>query len=261
MARELKELLVVIPHSGIVIPAEIPLESLSDDFPGLIRNVDWYTNWLYDFRDLLGNKQIVFPYCSLILEGNRHPDILDDSIPLKDVRGIPIYRPGREPLENLRKFMSGKYLQIFHRAISEEIACGTTLLLDGHSTVSARGISDNQIDLMNFQVTELEGKRRYFCPDKVVEMYAEALQKRLPEVKVTVNASEYYTTYGHICAEHSVNSFRREGKRVPAFLQETNERLYRNADRTPNIEALNRLRRAFAESLAEMCPKAGLPSV
>ncbi len=65
-----KELLVVIPHSGIVIPAEISLESLSNKFPEMVRNVDWYTNWLYDFRDILDNRQMVFPYCSLILEAN-----------------------------------------------------------------------------------------------------------------------------------------------------------------------------------------------
>jgi hypothetical protein len=258
MAVEFKELLVVIPHSGIVIPEEIPLDSLSDGFQGLIRNVDWYTNWLYDFRDVLDNKQTVFPYCSLILESNRHPDILDDSVPLKDVHGIPIYQPGREPAAKLRKFMSEKYLRPLHQSLSEEIGRGKLFLLDGHSTVSARGMSDNQVDLMNFQETELEGKPRYFCPDMVIEIYAEALQKRLPEAKVTVNASEYYTTYGHICAEHSVNSLKREKNRVPALLQETNEKLYRNADRTPNIEALNRLRRAFAESLAEMREKAGL---
>jgi hypothetical protein len=252
MALEFKELLVVIPHSGIVIPEEIPLDSLSDDFPALIRNVDWNTNWLYDFRDFLGNRQIVFPYCSLILEGNRHPDILDDSVPLKDVRGIPVYRPGREPAEELRRFMSKKYLHPFHRAISKEISQGKLFLLDGHSTVSARGMSDNQIELMNYQVTEVEGEPSFFCPESIAEAYAEALQKRLPEVKVTVNASEYHTTYGHICAEHSVNSLKREKNRVPALLQETNEKLYRNPDRTPNIEALNRLRRAFAESLAEM---------
>ncbi|MBN2409977.1 MAG: N-formylglutamate amidohydrolase [Candidatus Aminicenantes bacterium] len=252
MASEFKELFVVIPHSGIVIPMEIPLDSLSDDFPALIRNVDWNTNWLYDFRDFLGNGQTVFPYCSLILEANRHPDILDESVPLKDVRGIPVYKPGREPGEKLRKSMAGKYLHPFHRAVGEELERGGLLLLDGHSTVTARGMSDSQIDLMNYQVTELEGEPCVFCPDAIVETYAEALQKRLPGVKVTVNGSDYHTTYGHICAEHSVNSLKRKGNRVPAILQETNEKLYRNPDRTPNIEALNTLRRAFAESLAEI---------
>lgn len=252
MNMDFKEILVVIPHSGIVIPREIPLDSLSEDFPALIRNVDWNTNWLYDFRDFLDNKQIVFPYCSLILEGNRHPDVLDDSVPLKDVRGIPVYRPGREPEEKLRRLMSTKYLAPFHRMISEEIGRGKLFLLDGHSTISARGMRDNQIELMNYQVTDLEGKIRQFCPDSIAEAYAEALQKRLPEARITVNASDYHTTYGHICAEHSVNALKRDGRRVPALLQETNEKLYRNPDRTPNIEALNRLRRIFAESLAEM---------
>jgi hypothetical protein len=260
MALEFKGLLVVIPHSGIVIPEEIPLDSLSDDFSALIRNVDWNTNWLYDFRDYLDNKQVVFPYCSLILEGNRHPDILDDSVPLKDVRGISVYKPGREPADELRKFMSRKYLHPFHRAISRMIGRDRLFLLDGHSTVSARGMSDNQIDLMNYQVSELEAEPCFFCPDAVAETYAEELQKRLPEAKVTVNASEYHTTYGHICAAHSVNSLKREKNKVPALLQETNEKLYRNPDRTPNIEALNRLRRAFAESLAEMRQKTWLSS-
>lgn len=252
MNARFKDLLVVVPHSGIVIPREIPLDSLSDDFPALIRNVDWNTNWLYDFRDFLGNKQVIFPYCSLILEANRHPDILDDSVPLKDVRGIPVYKAGREPVEKQRRAMSEKYLIPFHRMISEEIGRDRLFLLDGHSTISARGMEDNQIELMNYQVTELEGKMRKFCPDSIAEAYAEALQKRLPEARITVNASDYHTTYGHICAEHSVNSPKRDGRRVPALLQETNEKLYRNPDRTPNIEELNRLRRVFAESLAEM---------
>ena len=94
---ELKELLVVIPHSGIVIPGEIPLANLSERFPALVQNVDWYTNWLYDFRDLLENQHIVFPYCSLILEANRHPDILDDSVPLRDVRGESVYKTRKAP--------------------------------------------------------------------------------------------------------------------------------------------------------------------
>jgi hypothetical protein len=120
-------------------------------------------------------------------------------------------------------------------------------------------MSDNQVDLMNFQLTELDKNPRPFCPDRIVETYAEALQQRLPGVNITVNRSDYCETYGHICAEHSVNPFKREGNRVPALLQETNEKLYRNADRTLNIEALNRLRRAFAEALAEMGRKVGLP--
>ena len=246
---ELKELLVVIPHSGIVVPGEIPLESLSERFPALVQNVDWYTNWLYDFRDLLGNRHIVFPYCSLILEANRHPDIFEDSVPLKDVRGVSVYNMQREPDDELRKVLSNKYLTTFHRAIEECIESGVEFLLDGHSTVTARGVADNQIDLMNFQHSYLDEKPRYYSPNVYAEAYATELRKRLPEAKVTVNSSEYYTVYGHVCAEHSVNAMGRVGNKVPAIIQETNERLYKNSDQTPNVQAINRLRRVFAESI------------
>jgi hypothetical protein len=256
---ELKELLVAIPHSGIVIPSEIPLESLSERFPALVQNVDWYTNWLYDFRDLLENRHVVFPYCSLILEANRHPDILEDSVPLKDVRGESVYKTQREPDDELRKVLAKKYLTTFHKTIEDCIESGVEFLLDGHSTVTARGVTDNQIDLMNFQHSYLDEKPRYYSPNVYVEAYATELRRRLPEVKVTVNSSEYYTVYGHVCAGHSVNAMGRVGRRVPAIIQETNERLYKNQDRTPNVEAINRFRRVFAESIhAAYCKVRGV---
>jgi hypothetical protein len=245
----LRELLVVIPHSGIIIPNEIPLESLTERFAELVRNVDWYTNWLYDFRDLLDNKHIVFPYCNLIIEGNRDPAILDDSVPLRDVHGQPIYKNGLQPTEELRKKLAEKYLLAFHRSIEENIVSGAEFLLDGHSTVTARGVADNQVDLMNFQHSPLDEKPRHFSPDVYVETYAVELAKRLPDVKVTINSSDYFKVYGHICAEHSLNAWGRAGNRVPAIIQETNERLYKNPDRTPNVETINRLRTAFAESI------------
>ncbi|HQB29943.1 MAG TPA: N-formylglutamate amidohydrolase [Syntrophales bacterium] len=245
---ELKELIVVVPHSGIVIPVEIPLDSLSEKFPVLARNVDWYTNWLYDFRDLLANRHIVFPFCSLIVEANRHPDRIEESVPLKDVNGEPVYRKHREPGDGLRKSLAEKYLKTFHRTIEDCIESGMEFLLDGHSTVTARGVDDNQIDLMNFQHSPLDEAPRLFSPNDYVDSYAAELRKRLPDVKVTVNGSEYFNVYGHVCSEHSVNAAGRVGGRVPAIIQETNERLYRNPDRTPNVEAVNRLRRVFAES-------------
>ena len=247
----MRNLLVVIPHSGVVIPNEIPLESLSGDFFALVQNVDWYTNWLYDFRDILSNRHLVFQYCSIIVEGNRHPKILDDSVPLQDVRGRPVYIPGSEPSMELRTSLSSRYLKPFHSMIEDNIAEGATFLLDGHSTVTAQGVADNQIDLMNFQHSRLEKERIYYCPEIYVETYASELRKRLPDVKVTVNSSEYYTVYGHVCTAHSVNEMEPAGRKAPALIQETNERLYKNVDRTPNVLAINRLRRAFAESTQE----------
>jgi len=245
------DILVVVPHSGLVVPAEISMQALSEDFPSLVQNVDWYTDWLYDFRDILCNRHMVFPYCSIILEGNRRPDILDDSVPLQDVWGRPVYKQGREPSIASRRQLAMKYLTPFHTTIEESVRAGATFLFDGHSTVTARGVADNQIDLMNFQHSHLDDGPLYYSPDTYVETYAAELRKRLPDVMVTVNASEYYTVYGHVCAAHSVNAMTRSGSRVPALIQETNQQLYMNTDRTPNVSAINRLRRAFAEALLE----------
>ena len=245
------DILVVVPHSGVVIPPEISLEDLSDEFTVLIKNVDWHTQWLYDFRDILANRHLVFPYCSILLEANRDPADIDESVPLHDVFGRPIYRKGYEPSASMRATWSDKYLKAFHRNIEENISAGAGLLFDGHSTMTARGIADNQIDLMNFQQTDRDEKPLYYCPDVIVETYAAELRKRLPDVLVTVNGSEYVTVHGHVCAAHSVNAIKRVGTRAPAFIQETNEHLFKNEDGTPNVGQINRLRRTFAESLTQ----------
>lgn len=248
---------VVVAHSGILIPAEIDPDSLSDRFPALARNVDWYTDWLYDFRDLLGCRLSVFPYCSLVLEANRHPGRLDDCVPLRDVHGEPVYKPGREPALELRRALAAKYLLPFHRAVSKQIAAGGSFLLDGHSTVTARGVAENGIDIMNFQHSPLDDGPRRFSPACFAEAYAAELRRRLPEALVTVNASEYFRVYGHVAAAHSSDSRVRVGRRVPALVQETNERLYKNPDHTPDLLALDRLRRAFALSLAAALDRVG----
>ncbi|HRS84010.1 MAG TPA: N-formylglutamate amidohydrolase, partial [Smithellaceae bacterium] len=72
------DVLVVVGHSGVVIPPEVSLEDLTEEFTALLKNVDWYTQWLYDFRDILGNRQLVFPYCSILLDVNRDPADLDE---------------------------------------------------------------------------------------------------------------------------------------------------------------------------------------
>ncbi|MBN1538744.1 MAG: N-formylglutamate amidohydrolase [Candidatus Thermoplasmatota archaeon] len=251
----LKELLVVIPHSGIIIPEEIDPGSLSEDLPYLMRNIDWYTNYLYDLRDILENRQVTFPYCSLLLEANRHPDIIDDSVPLKDVFGESIYKRRKAPNETLRKALSEKYLLPFHESITRNIAAGADFLLEAHSTITARGVNENQIDLMNFQHSSQDEGPVHFSPSIFIKTYAEELRKRLPEVEVTVNASEYHEVYGHICAQHSVNAIGRIGKRVPGIVQETNQRLYMRDDGTPDIMAIEKLRRAFAGALYQTLVK------
>ena len=99
------------------------------------------------------------------------------------------------------------------------------------------------------------GERTCFCPDALIETYAEALTALLPGIKITVNESRYDRVYGHVCAEHSVNSFKPRRNRVPAILQETNHKLYLNADLMPDHKALETLRRAFAAALYQMKTK------
>jgi N-formylglutamate amidohydrolase len=112
-----------------------------------MRNVDWYTQWLYDFRDILGNNQIEFNYCSLILEANRDPDKLDDSVPLKDSFNENVYRQGQEPGTAARQSLSLKYLHPFHQKISQNIARGASFMLDRlHNR--HRGVQDNKIEFM-----------------------------------------------------------------------------------------------------------------
>ena len=251
----LKQLLVVVPHSGLVIPEEIQPEKLSKEFPTLLQNVDWYTNYLYDFRDILGNRQLTFPYCSLLLEANRHPDVLDDCVPKKDVFGRELYRSHHAPGDALRRALSDKYLLPYHQSITDTITKGIDFLLDGHSTISANGVADNQIDLMNYQHTPLDDRPVFFSPQIFIETYAKALRKRLADIVVTVNDSEYHHIYGHVCAHHCINTLKRTGNRVPGILQETNQALYLNPDGTPNVSALNRLRKAFAEAIYETLVK------
>lgn len=244
----LKELLVVTPHSGLLIPAEIPVASLAEDFPAMLRNVDWYTNWLYDFTDMLDNRQLTFAWCSLLLEANRHPDIPDDAVPLTDVYGARLYRADREPDFDLRAHLANKYLKVFHRQIETAIASGAEFLLDGHATVAERGVAPNQIDIMNFQHSLLDDERKDFSPPVYAEAYAEELQKRLPEARITVNESEYYDVYGHVCAAHSINAMGRVGRKVPAIIQETCQQLYMDG-RAPDVLAIDRMRRAFADAI------------
>lgn len=242
-------ILAVVPHAGLVVPEEIEPDTLAEDWPELARNIDWHTDRLYDFRDLLGDGPLVFPYCSLILEANRNPRDLDASVPLRDVLGRPVYRPGREPDMELRRRMSARYLEPYHASIGDAVEAGADFILEGHATVTARGMEDRQIDLMNIQLDPSGGPSIRFCPEAMIRAYAAELEKRLPEALITINASDYLSVYGHIGAVHTVDAVRRIGRKAPAILQETNQSLYLRPDGILDIPRLNRLRRAFAESL------------
>jgi hypothetical protein len=47
-------------------------------------------------------------------------------------------------------------------------------MLDAISTVTSHGVGDNQIELMNYQISAKDGTKACFCPDAFIEAYAES---------------------------------------------------------------------------------------
>ena len=247
-------ILVSIPHSGVLCPAEIPLAALSDRQRDLAENVDWHTDKLYDFRDLLHNRHVVFPISQVYVNVNRHPAALDGSVPLS-VDGVPVYQPGRGPSADLRARLLRRYHVAYHRALA---AREKLFILDGHSTVTGHRDAEgsavaDDIILSDWQQTPFDppgGIRT--APPGYLDTYAEELDRRLAGrgIKVAKNTT-YCSTYGHVMAAHGWDGAAPQGTRAPLLLQETNEALYINSG-TLDTAALEFLRRVFAESLAAM---------
>ncbi len=103
------DVLAVVGHSGVVIPPEISLEDLTEEFTALLKAWTGTRGNNYDFRDILGNRQVVFPYCSILLDANRDPADLDECVPVRDVFGRPIYRSAYEPSPSMQAAWSDKY--------------------------------------------------------------------------------------------------------------------------------------------------------
>jgi hypothetical protein len=255
-----KHVLVSIPHAGVLCPREIPLRSLSDHQEELAKNnIDWHTEFLYDFRDILGNQHVCFAYSQVYVNVNRHPGALDESVPLV-MDGLPVYRPGLEPSTGQRNLLLQKYHYGFHRAIS---CCKKCFILDGHSTVSGlRDAGGSQVvddiilsDWQNSSLDPPEGTRT--APEGYLESYAEELERRLSgfHLRVTKNTT-YCATYGHIMATHGWDGRGRRGQRAPLLLQETNEALYMK-NGVPDFLMIEELRRLFAESLSAMTARMG----
>ena len=248
-----KYLLVSIPHAGVLCPAEIPLVTLSEHQAQLAAdNIDWYTDRLYDFRDLLENDQVCFPYSQVYINVNRHPKTLDECIPVV-LDGVPIYRPDHALTIGQRKVLLKKYHTTFHRSIDRR---QKIFILDGHSTVTGHAdAAGNQVAddiiLGDRQASPLDppgGIRT--APDGYLETYAEELERRLSGFQLRISRNTTYaSTYGHIMAAHSWNGIGERGRRVPLLLQETNEDLYIKNGK-PDWLMIEELRRVFAEALS-----------
>ncbi|MEP7134515.1 MAG: N-formylglutamate amidohydrolase [Chloroflexota bacterium] len=251
------KVLVSISHAGIACPPEISPSMLSHHQQTLAEgNIDWYTDHLYNFQDLLGNSQVVFPYSQVYINVNRHPDTLDESVPLS-LDGLPVYETGLEPSLKQRQLMIKRHLE-FHRTIANH---EKTFILDGHSTVTghqdAAGIQAlDDIILSDWQKSVLDPPDGiHTAPPGYLETYAEELERRLIgfNLRITKNTT-YSSTYGHIMATHGWNGKSEKESRVPLLLQETNEALYvKNG--IPDVRLIEELRRIFSEAIATMLEK------
>ena len=260
MTRTYAAVLVSIPHAGVLCPNEIPIHSLSEHQQQLaVDNVDWHTDKLYDFRDILGNAQTVFPYSQVYFNVNRHPDMIDESVPLT-LNDLPIYREGLGPSVKQRKALLRKYHYTYH---SEIARTQKQFVLDGHSTVTGHqdvegnAVSDDII-LSDWQTSPLdppEGIRT--APPGYLETYAEELERRSASLHLRVaRNTTYQSTYGHVMAAHGWDGKRRRGKKAPLLLQETNEDLYIKSGFI-DIKRVEELRRIFAEALSAMLNRIG----
>lgn len=248
------KVLVSISHAGIACPPEISPAMLSSHQQTLAaNNVDWYTDHLYNFQDLLGNAQVVFPYSQVYINVNRHPSILDESVPL-NLGDLPVYEAGLEPSLEQRHLMLKRHLE-FHRVIASH---EKAFILDGHSTIighqdaAGNQVSDDII-LSDWQESVLDppgGTRT--APLGYLDTYAEELERRLSGFKLRITKNTTYSaTYGHIMATHGWDGQSERAHRAPLLLQETNEALFvKNG--MPDVRLIEELRRIFSEALHAM---------
>lgn len=252
-----RDLCVSIPHGGLSCPLEINPRNLSDDFEEIAaQNLDHFTQDLYNFTDLLGNHQIVFQYSPVLINVNRHPDVLDDCVPIM-INGKKIYREQFEPGDASRKCLVDSYHKDYHTRI-EKIK-NKSLILDGHSTflghIDAPGsFVTEDIIVSNWQNSKSDSADGFYTsPQIYLDIYVENLQKRLPALNIAVNA-KYSSTYGHVMALHGWDGLMVRRGRTPLLLQETSENLYMN-NGVPLYKEIEYLRRAFADALSATIKK------
>ena len=240
--------MVIIPHGSVGRPPEIKKSWLSENQNQLLFGVssetDRGTGQLYDFRKILHNRQLVFPYSQVYINAVRNPKMLNDSIPTS-IRGVSVYKKALD--RKFRKKLLVKYFLPFYKKIG---VAEKTIIFNGHSTVAGHsGLGkekfNDDIVLSNYMIDK--GKRIYFAPNKYLDFYAKELKKRAPFLKIGKN-SVYSSVYDHICAKFGWDGKSARGKRVPVIHQETDEGLYIQNNKI-NLKKLKRLRKVFAESL------------
>lgn len=243
-------LLVVILHSCIARPPEIKDEWLAPGhgllLEGAEAETDRGTDKLYDFRDIIENQQLIFPYSQIYINASRDPHNLDEAVPL-NIREKAIYLPSKEPSLELRQELINKYYYPFYEQIRQT---GKSLILNGHSTVAGHGsmgVEKLDWDIVLSDWLEYQGKVIRFAPPGYIDFYATEIQKRRPALRIG-KTSVYSSTYDGVCVSFGWDGEEPQDNRVPVIHQETDEGLYITSNQIDE-QNLRNLRSLFAESL------------
>jgi len=245
-----KKLLVIGPHSGTKRPSEIKKEWLSEYqnrfLYGNDCETDRYTEKLYDFRKILTNHQIVFPYSQIYINICRSINNLNDVFPLY-INKLPVYKIIENINLKLKKKLLKKYYFLFYKQIGK---IDKKLILNGHSTIAGHqslGKEKLNADIVLSNYLKYERKIIKFAPDEYLDFYENEIKKRMPFLKIEKN-SIYISTYDAICYKFGWDGISKKTGRVPVIHQETNEKLYMDSNKI-NFKKLKILRNCLAKSL------------
>jgi len=240
-----KDLLVIIPHSGLYIPPEIDQRNIDKNVHReLLIPVDVDTDKLYDFPEI---PKFIFKYLRSIIDVNQSPDDLDDSCPVKTIYNNDIYldKPGIEE----RKYYIKHYHQPFHEEIINYLNSNKPLLIvDSHSThnndVDEHGDRfTGEITISNYQATEYD-KDGYTktCAGDLLKYFEDCLKSH--GINVKANTKYLTRTYGYI------EEFYSKKYGIPLITIECNESLYKN-----NIDGINKILYSSIEKTVDWTEK------
>ncbi|MEZ5291347.1 MAG: N-formylglutamate deformylase [Vicinamibacterales bacterium] len=137
-------LLVSLPHTGTLIPADVEARLVS---PWLARvDADWWIDRLYSFAADLGATVVHTAVSRTVIDVNRDPSGVSlypgqattGLCPTETFDGVPLYRAGREPSDDEIAERRRQHFEPYHAALGTELARlsathGRVVLYDCHS--------------------------------------------------------------------------------------------------------------------------------
>ena len=241
-------ILITIPHSATAIPAEISNNVNSGADTDIILSVDSGTDLIFNFKEY---SQIVFPFCRAFIDVNQGADVLDDSIPIKSIKGNDLYIK-TPTIEDRKKLLL--YHRAFHSVLSGEIIDGNPLLIfDCHSTEFGDHDPygdrfESEISVANMQIiseTDETAPVMETCPKELMNYYVDYIYTKTG-CKVATNTKYLKQTFGLI------ESYGQGLQSVfcPVLLTEINKNLFMDMKtRVIDMQAVENLKTVFEAGL------------